>query len=61
LAVKAAREQVTSDGIVASGFDEWLQGKRGKGLYLEYDPDQAFAGLEDQLRGGQAFALKEEA
>ena len=61
LAVKAAREQVTSDGIVASGFDEWLEGKRGKGLYLEYDPDQAFAGLEDQLRGGQAFALKEEA
>jgi ribonuclease HI len=49
LAVKAAREQTTSDGIVASGFDEWLGGKRAKGLYLEYDPDEAFTLLERHL------------
>jgi ribonuclease HI len=49
LAVKAAREQTTSDGIVASGFDEWLGGKRAKGLYLEYDPDEAFTLLELHL------------
>ena len=43
LAVKAAKEQLTSDGTVPSGFDEWLDRKRAKGLYLAYDPDAAFA------------------
>ena len=61
LAMKAAREQITSDGIVASGFDDWLEAKRAKGLYVEYDPDQAFAPLEERLRGGSPFALQEEA
>ena len=61
LAVKAAREQTSVDGIVASGFDDWLGTKRSKGLYLEYDPDHAFAALEERLTAGQAFALREEA
>jgi ribonuclease HI len=61
LAVKAAREQTTSDGIVASGFDEWLGMKREKGLYLEYDPDRAFAVLERRMRSDEPFALSEEA
>jgi ribonuclease HI len=61
LAIKAAREQVTSDGVVASGFDDWLASKRAKGSYLEYDPDRAFAALEERLKGSQAFALQEEA
>ena len=60
LAVKAAREQVTSEGIVASGFGDWLEGKRAKGLYLEYDPDQAFAGLERRVLSDEPFALSEE-
>jgi ribonuclease HI len=60
LAVKAAREQVTSEGIVASGFGEWLEGKRAKGLYLEYDPDEAFALLERRVRSDEPFALSEE-
>jgi ribonuclease HI len=60
LAVKAAREQITSEGIVASGFGEWLEGKRGKGLYLEYDPDEAFAVLERRVRSDEPLALSEE-
>ena len=60
LAVKAAREQATSEGIVASGFGDWLEGKRAKGLYLEYDPDQAFAGLERRVLSDEPFALSEE-
>ncbi len=31
LAVRAAREQITSSGIVASKFDEWLETQRSKG------------------------------
>lgn len=31
LAVRAAREQTSSDGIVASKFDEWLASERAKG------------------------------
>jgi len=58
-AVKAAREQSGSDGIVESGFGEWLAGKRTKGLYLEYDPDEAFAALERRLAADEAFALAE--
>jgi ribonuclease HI len=43
LAVKAATEQITSAGIVESGFPEWLAEKRAHGLYVDYDPDAAFA------------------
>jgi ribonuclease HI len=60
LAVLAAKEQRTSDGIVESGFDDWLQSKRAKGMYLEYDPDIAFATLEGRMASGRAFALAEE-
>ena len=57
LAVKAAREQISSDGIVASGFDTWLEAKRAKGALLEYDPDDAFAALERRLAAGEPFPL----
>ena len=57
LAVKAAREQISSDGIVASGFDAWLEAKRAKGAFLEYDPDEAFAVLERRLAAGEPFPL----
>ena len=60
LAVKAAREQATSDGIVTSGFDEWLEARRAKGLYLEYDPDQAFTVLERRLAADEPFPLADE-
>jgi len=57
LAVKAAREQISSEGIVASGFGDWLAAKRTKGLYLEYDPDQTFSELEQRVAGGEPFPL----
>ena len=57
LAVLAAREQRTSEGIVESGFDQWLAGKRERGLYLEYDPDADFAALEARIGAGEAFPL----
>jgi ribonuclease HI len=45
LAMRAAGEQLMSEGAVASGFLEWLRGKREQGLYADYDPDAAFAEL----------------
>ena len=38
LAVRAAREQTTSSGVVASGFDEWLAAERTKGR-MSSEPD----------------------
>lgn len=35
LAVRAAREQTCSDGIVSSRFDEWLAEQRARGRYLK--------------------------
>jgi ribonuclease HI len=60
LAVLAAKEQRTSEGIVESGFGEWLEVKRAKGLYLDYDPDVAFSVLEEGLESDQPFPLAEE-
>ncbi|HEV8600698.1 MAG TPA: ribonuclease H [Gemmatimonadales bacterium] len=57
LAVRAAREQETSPGIVTSGFVEWLAAKRAAGQYLDYDPDAAFAGLEQRLGRGERLPL----
>lgn len=57
LAVRAAREQVTSDGVVSSGFGEWLERARARGRYLEYDPDQAFTRIEERLAAGERFAI----
>ncbi len=34
LATKAARDQVSSDGLVESGYSEWLAVQRAKGLFL---------------------------
>lgn len=60
LAVLAAKEQKTSEGIVESGFEAWLEAKRAKGMYLEYDPDRDFAVLERLLASGAAVALSAE-
>ncbi len=40
LAIKAAKEQINSGGVTESGFLDWLEEKRKKGLYLGYDPDE---------------------
>ncbi len=57
LAVTAAREQKTSEGIVESGFDEWLAAKQAKKLFLGYDADADFEGLERRLAEGELFPL----
>jgi hypothetical protein len=48
-----------SNGIVESGFGDWLEAKRAKGLYLAYDPDAAFSELEERLLSDEPFALSE--
>jgi ribonuclease HI len=59
LAVRAAKEQTTSEGLVASGYAEWLAERRAKGKYLEYDPDAAFVEIDRALGEGKRFALAE--
>ena len=49
--------QRTSEGMVESGFGEWLEARRAKGMYLAYDPDAAFAALERRLAAGEEFPL----
>jgi ribonuclease HI len=51
LAVKAATEQLTSHGIVDSGFEAWLEQKRKLGHYADYDPAAAFAADVKQWGG----------
>ena len=58
LAIRAAREQVQSDGVVQSGFVAWLELKRAKKLYLAYDPDEAFEALERQVASGARIPLR---
>ena len=53
LAVLAAKEQITSDGVVESGFEAWLLKARERGRYEGYDPDVAFAALEARLAAGE--------
>jgi ribonuclease HI len=59
LAVAAAREQKTSEGMVESGFEAWLATKQAKGLYADYAPDETFLALEARLAAGESFPLAE--
>jgi ribonuclease HI len=59
LAVAAATQQITSAGVVESGFDAWLDKKRVTGRYADYDPDAAFVALERRLADGETIALAE--
>jgi ribonuclease HI len=46
LAIRAAKEQSSSNGVVASGFDEWLERERAKGKMAgEPDPFPADRGF----------------
>ena len=38
LATRAAKEQTSSGGLVASGFEEWLERQREKGRFTDYVP-----------------------
>jgi ribonuclease HI len=42
LAVRSAREQVTSEAAVPSGFIAWLAERQAKSKYAGFDPDAAF-------------------
>lgn len=57
LAVRAAKAQIGSQGVVPSGFDQWFAARRAKGQYLDYDPDAAFAAVEHRLLAGERIPL----
>lgn len=57
LAVRAAREQRSTDGAVDSEFNEWLAAEQEKGLYAGHDPDLGFAKLEERVASGERFPL----
>jgi ribonuclease HI len=57
LALRAARTQRTSDGVVPSEFSSWLAERRATGQYVDYDPDAAFAALERRIQAGERFPL----
>jgi hypothetical protein len=55
LAVRAARSRKPArDRGPAS---EWLAAKRAAGQYLDYDPNAAFAGLEERLDRSERLPL----
>ena len=54
LATRAAREQTTSNGLIASSFDEWLAAERERGR-MTMDP-QAFP-LEERFRAVRAYPI----
>jgi ribonuclease HI len=57
LAVRAAKEQRSSDGAVESEFDGWLATQQEKGLYAGYDADEGFTELEKRVADGERFPL----
>ena len=59
VAVKAAKEQITSPGAVDSGFPAWLAARQGRGHFVGYDPEAAFATLERRLEAGEPFPAAE--
>lgn len=59
LAVRAATEQITSAGVVPSGFAEWFATKQLKGKFTDYDPGAAFAPFESRLAAGERIPLAE--
>lgn len=59
LAVAAATDQVTSDGLVSSGFEEWLLERQAKAKFSGYDPDQAFDAVATRLAAGETFPIAE--
>ena len=48
LAVRAAKDQVTSQAAEPSGFAAWLESRRAKGQFSDYDPDTEFATIAAQ-------------
>jgi ribonuclease HI len=40
LAIRAADEQLRSNGLIPSGFDTWLAQQRARGKFVDFDPDK---------------------
>ena len=57
LAMRAAKEQRTSPGVVDSEFGAWLAAEQAAGRYSDYDPDAAFDALASRISGGERFPL----
>ncbi|MDX2206348.1 MAG: ribonuclease H [Gemmatimonadales bacterium] len=57
LAIRAAKEQVTSEGIVSSGYHDWLAARQANGQFKSYDPDASFTALATRLLAGERFSL----
>jgi ribonuclease HI len=57
LAVQAAENGETSDGAVPSGFARWLAERTARGMFVGYDPDEAFAELEEWVGGNRPVPL----
>ena len=51
LAIRAAAEQLKSNGIIESGFDEWLTRRQAKGYFPAYSAAQSLKDLEFELTG----------
>jgi ribonuclease HI len=60
LAIAAAREQKTSDGVVPSEYLAWLADAQVKGNFSGYDPDAAFADWEVRIASGERIAIREQ-
>lgn len=54
LAIEAASTQVSHPEAQESRFLEWLEAKRKKGKYLDYDPDAAFDAERALLLSGRS-------
>jgi ribonuclease HI len=57
LAVRAATDQVTSPGVVESGFSLWLDQRRARGHVADYDPDEAFRRLAARVAADEPVPL----
>jgi ribonuclease HI len=57
LAIRAAKTQTTSPGVVPATFDQWLADERARGHYADYDPGAAFLQLERRLAAGEQIPL----
>lgn len=45
LAMRSAEQQLMSKGAVESGFEAWLEARRRRGQFADFDPDRAFEAL----------------
>jgi len=57
LAIRAAKTQTNSAGVVPATFDQWLADERARGHYADYDPAAAFLQLERRIAAGERLPL----